>query len=183
MSAAAASDFNPLGFYIGGAVGQARDTYTAFGISDETRTGWKAMAGLKSIPFLGAEVEYVDFGNSKVSAPIGYGPLSGGFSGTAHATAGGIFGVGYLPISPPYLSVYAKAGVERVHTTASGVAPCAPPALCISAWNVNQTASDFTYGGGVQVQLKWLALRAEYERTNSNVGHPNLLSLGITWTF
>jgi len=35
----------------------------------------------------------------------------------------------------------------------------------------------------VQAQFRWLALRADYERTNGSIGHPNLLSLGITWTF
>lgn len=70
----AASDFNPFGFYIGGAIGQARDTYSAFGASDATRTGWKALAGVKPIPFFGGEIEYVDFGDATFSAPTGDGP-------------------------------------------------------------------------------------------------------------
>lgn len=53
----AASEFNPLGFYVGGAVGQARDTYSAFGAIDATRTGWKALVGIKPIAFLGGEIE------------------------------------------------------------------------------------------------------------------------------
>lgn len=182
-ASAVASDFNPFGLYVGGAVGPARETYTAFGINDETRTGWKALVGFRPIPFLGAEVEYVDFGRAQASAPVGYGPMGGGFGGTARATAAGFFGLGYLPIIPSYLSLYAKAGAERLHTSVGGFAPCAPPALCIGAWNVNQTESDFSYGGGVQAQFHSLALRAEYERINSSIGDPNLLSLGITWTF
>jgi hypothetical protein len=180
---AAASEFDPLGLYVGGAVGQARDTYTAFGISDETRTGWKALAGLRPIPFLGGEVEYVDFGHAEGFAPVGYGPIGGGFSGTARATAAGIFGLGYLPIIPSYFSLYAKAGAERLHTSIAGFAPCAPPALCIGVWNVNHTENDFAYGAGAQTQFRRLAFRAEYERTSGSLGHPNLLSLGMTWTF
>ena len=187
-SFAAASDFNPLGFYIGGAAGPTRDTYTQFGISDETRTGWKAVAGLRPIRFFGAEVEYVDFGKTTVSAPVGFGgPIFGAFGGTAHARAMGVFGVGYLPIPIPYLSLYAKGGIERLHTTVDGLAACEPlqpPVTCLGfGLHVDQTESDFAYGGGAQVQVERLAFRAEYERTNSSVGHPNLLSFGVTWTF
>jgi hypothetical protein len=180
---AAASDSDPLGLYIGGAVGQARDTYTAYGASDETRTGWKAMVGLRPIPFLGAEVEYVDFGTPNSSAPIGDGPLGGGFGGNVHATAVGAFGVGYLPLPLPYLDIYAKAGIERLHTSVAGFAACAPPALCIGQLNIDQTQSDFAYGAGVQAKVEHLAFRAEYERTDSSISHPNLLSFGVTWTF
>jgi opacity protein-like surface antigen len=183
LMSAAASDYNPLGFYVGGAVGQARDTYTAFGASDETRTGWKAVAGLKPIPFFGAELEYVDFGTAEFSASIGGGPSGGGFGGTAHATAVGAFGVGYLPLPIPYLSAYAKAGMEHLHTSVNGSAACTPPALCIGPWNVNQTQTDFAYGAGLQAQVEHLAFRAEYERADSSIAHPNLLSFGVTWTF
>jgi hypothetical protein len=179
----AASDFNPLGFYIGGAIGQARDAYSAFGASDATRTGWKALAGVKPIPFFGGEIEYVDFGDARFSAPTGDGPLGGGGGGTAHTTAVGFYGVGYLPIPLPYLSIYAKAGMERLHTSGGGIAACPAPLECVGLWNVNQTQTDFAYGGGVQVQFERLAFRAEYERADSNVGHPNLLSFGATWTF
>lgn len=50
-------------------------------------------------------------------------------------------------------------------------------------WNDNETHSEFAYGGGVQTQFTSLALRAEYARSGSGVGHPNLRSLGVTWTF
>jgi hypothetical protein len=83
---ALASDFNPLGFYVGGAIGQARSAYTTFGASDETRTGWQAMVGLRPLAFFGAELEYVDFGTSPFGAPYNLGPLGGGFGGTEHAT-------------------------------------------------------------------------------------------------
>ena len=52
----AASEFNPLGFYIGGAIGQARDTYSAFGASDATRTGRKALAGMERLHTSGGGV-------------------------------------------------------------------------------------------------------------------------------
>src|SRR5579872_5230222 len=179
---AAASDYNPLGVYVGGGVGQARDSYTAFSISDDARTGWKVVAGVRPIPFVGAEVEYVDFGSPDAAAPVGYGPLAGGFNGTARATGEAVFAVGYLPIVNPYFDVYAKAGLERVHTTADGLAGCRPPTLCILGWNADTTDTDFAYGGGFQAQYSSVALRAEYERTSTSVGHPNLLSVGVMWT-
>ena len=48
---------------------------------------------------------------------------------------------------------------------------------------MDQTESDFAYGGGAQVQVERLAFRAEYERINSSVGQPNLVSFGVTYTF
>jgi opacity protein-like surface antigen len=186
-SCAFASDLNPLGFYVGAAVGRANDAYTAFGVSDASDTGWKVMTGLRPLPILGAELEYVDFGSASFSTAFG-GPLGGGFSGTERAHATGLFAVGYLPIPTPFLDIFAKVGGERTHTTADGTAFCGGPVgvpTCALAElvHVNQTESDFAYGAGAQLKLQSWALRAEYERTDTAIGHPKLLSFGITWTF
>ncbi len=67
---ATAADFNPLGFYVGGAVGQSQlrgdlDSFSCgfipcVGTVPPVRflrhaTGWEAMAGIRPLPFLGAE--------------------------------------------------------------------------------------------------------------------------------
>jgi hypothetical protein len=69
---AAADDL--LGLYVGGSIGQAHvdatgqrfiangQIYEATGSFDQTHSAFKAMAGIRPIPFLGAEVAYVDLG-------------------------------------------------------------------------------------------------------------------------
>lgn len=175
-----ASDFNPLGFYVGAAVGQGRDTVESVnGVqlpqAAASATGWKAMVGLRPISFLGGEIEYIDFGSSSTNANL--------LNLHARADAVALYAIGYLPIPLPFLDIFGKAGWARTHTSASGALSCPPPALCITALNEDRTESDFAYGAGIQAKYQSLAFRAEYERTDTNMGHPNLLSFGITWTF
>jgi hypothetical protein len=56
---------DPLGFYVGGAVGQARVDASLPNADQfrEDHSAFKIMAGLRPIPVLGAELEYVDFGH------------------------------------------------------------------------------------------------------------------------
>ncbi len=67
-----ASAADPLGFYLGGAIGQShvRADEEAFGSSlgfDEHHNAWKLLVGLRPISLLGAEFEYVDFGHPSAS--------------------------------------------------------------------------------------------------------------------
>jgi hypothetical protein len=177
-ASASASDLNPLGFYIGAGVGQAQDTYTTLG-SDDRDTGWKVVGGLRPLPFLGAEAEHLDFGRQTFLDP--------GQAGVARAHADGLFAVGYLPLLPRTLDLFAKVGGERVHTAADGVFGCVGtgPVTCnaIGILHVSEIESDFAYGGGIQARLRPLGLRVEYERTDTRFGHPGLLSFGVTFTF
>jgi hypothetical protein len=183
MASASASDLNPLGFYIGAGVGQAQDTYVPLGSGDRRDTGWKVVGGLRPLPFLGAEAEYLDFGHQTFLDP--------GQSGVARARAAGLFAVGYLPLMPRTLDLFARVGAERVHTAADGLAGCVgppgppPSAQCNVVWllHVSESESDFAYGGGIQARLRPLGLRLEYERTDTRFGHPGLLSFGVTFTF
>jgi hypothetical protein len=174
---ASASDLNPLGVYLGAGVGQASNIYDQFSSEGRHDTGWKVMAGVRPIPFVGAELEYLDFGTESFSPANRVG-----FAGTARARAGGLFAVGYWPILPATMDLFARVGGDRVHTTADGVLEC----NCFIVRNlshVGETQSDFAYGGGLQARLGALGLRVEYERTDTAIGHPRLLSAGITYTF
>jgi hypothetical protein len=180
---ARASDLNLFGLYVGASAGPASGTYTASGGSQEHDTGWKVMAGVRPLPFLGGEVEYTDFG----SAAASWHTAVQQFTGTGRATADGLFAVGYLPIPVIKLDAFAKVGVERVHTTADGQLTCyGVYATCVAGpppqVHVSGSESDAAYGGGVQLRLRSLALRAEYERASTSFGHPGLLSFGMTWT-
>jgi hypothetical protein len=47
----------------------------------------------------------------------------------------------------------------------------------------NQWSADFAYGAGAQLRKDNLALRFEYERIDAPGGQPDLLSVGMSWTF
>ena len=205
-----AADFNPLGLYVGGAVGQSQlradlDSFSCgFGSCSgpippaqfsRHATGWKAMVGLRPVPFLGAEAEYIDFGASgttNVFVDINRAASLPGLSGTGrtHPTAAVLFAVGYLPLPLPYLDVYAKAGVAALKSNInfSGLyGVCAGPPVCDPIGSlhasVNGTASRPAYGAGLQVKLGSFALRTEYERIDASTGDSALVSIGASWMF
>jgi hypothetical protein len=193
---AAAED--TFGFYVGGALGDATlrsgnvpylqsllgTTPAAFSAHD---TGWKAVIGVRPISFVGAELEYIDFGRVRGSIPGTF--LIGNVQGDLHSNATALFGVVYLPLPVPLLDVYAKAGVARYQTSdkfSSGPLSCREPLDCIIgpvSYGIDRTDARFAYGVGTQVKLSVFAIRAEYERIAANGADSDLLSLGLTWIF
>jgi hypothetical protein len=208
-----------LGFYIGGAAGQSqlRGDIKPCGPFVESpgascpgsilspipsvsfarnTTGREAFAGIRPVPFLGAEVEYIDFGSSggssvAINSTANTMPLAG--SATTHPTATALYAVGYLPVPLPHLDIFAKAGVAELRSNinfsgelgcvvvfAHG-AVCDPVALLQSS--VKSTNTRPAYGAGLQMKLGSFALRAAYERISANTGDPSLLSLGLIWGF
>jgi opacity protein-like surface antigen len=175
----------PLGLYLGGSIGRANvrvDSQTTGSLFDfdEHATGWKAMLGIRPISAFGVELEYIDFGDPETSA--------NGVSRDARARAGGLFAVGYLPI--PVVDVFGKAGIARLQSITKGsfatLQPtgqvCQNSSLSCLVEN-DHTDNRFAYGGGVQVKLARLGIRAEYERISASGGDPSLLSVGAIYTF
>ena len=175
----------PLGLYIGGAFGRAnvrvdsRTTSNLFHF-DEPHAGWKAMLGVRPIAPLGAEFEYIDFGHPDTTIAD--------VRTDARSRAFGLFAMGFLPI--PIVDVFGKAGVARVQTIAHGTSATVQPGgiTCSNSslsciFDVDHTETRFAYGGGVQVKIARLGIRAEYERISASGADPSLLSLGATWTF
>jgi hypothetical protein len=189
---------DPFGLYVGGAVGEATlrsgnvpylqallgTTPAAFSAHD---AGWKAVIGVRPISFAGAELEYIDFRRVHGSIPGTF--LIGNVQGDLHSNAAALFGVAYLPLPVPLLDVYAKAGVARYQTSdkfSSGPLSCREPLLCIVgpvSYGIDRTDARFAYGVGTQVKLSAFAIRAEYERIAANGADPDLVSLGLTWSF
>ena len=185
--AAADESSNPLGVYVGAAVGDAnvRESPVAAGFAvDEHDTGWKLLAGLRPMTYLGAEVEYVDFGRPSFS---GYFPAGYAY-GNASDRAFSASALAYLPLPLPFFDVYAKAGVARLQESyalyptylACSGSTCGTVS---SAIGVDHTGADFAYGGGLQFHFSALAVRAEYERIDDSYGSPEMVSLGLSWTF
>lgn len=176
---------DPLGIYVGGAVGQSHvrtnETKSAVALEiKEQHTAWKLLAGVRPISVLGAEFEYIDFGRAQVgNSTNGVGAVA-----DAHPKATAVFGLLYLPLPLPVLDVYGKAGLARLQSTvnASG---CPLGSFCIGnpTYRSNRTESRFAYGAGVQAKFLGVAARLEYERISANSGDPDLFSLGVNWTF
>jgi opacity protein-like surface antigen len=180
------------GFYVGAAVGEShvRSQKEIIGDTDYDydfdgqHSAWKVNAGIRPIAPLGVEMEYIDFGNPSGGSAIS---VLGGLT-QASAKAFTLFGLGYLPLPVPFLDIYGKVGIARLHTTTTEVSPapvcpvgfgsCGPSTFNISDWS-----TDFAYGAGVQGRIGALAIRAEYERIGASSGNPDLVSLGVTWTF
>ena len=194
--------YNPLGLYIGAGVGRATINQTQFdGFGDVFRRvdgqplGWNAEIGVRPIPFLGAEAEYIDFGNKRLGAepPFTLGGYTQQFlGGEAHDRAGAIYAVGYLPLPIPWVEPFAKLGWAQIwqHESYSGNYGNLVNGVPIGQASASQTThpSGTAYGGGVQFHFSQLAVRAQYERISGERSfggwnNPTLLSVGLNWTF
>lgn len=160
--------------------------------------GWDALVGIRPIRWVGAEVQYMDFGHTHLgpSYPIGYPlpPVSsyGFFGANGHTYAAGAFAVGYLPfpLGRPWLDLFAKVGESRLWVSYSYYYPsltgsCTSAGVCSPAevaGTANTSEIDFSYGGGIQVHFGIFAVRAEYEAVDSQYRSPSLFSVGLVWT-
>jgi hypothetical protein len=186
---------NLLGVYVGAGVGAAQignnngyyDPYGYGGNFHDRDAAWKVMVGLRPVPFVGAELEYIDFGNARGDSAYYYGSYDFGVS--AHPKATVLYGLGYLPLPLPFIDVYGKLGVARLQTDNSydyntcplSATAAAPTCFAVSRFDHQDTR--FAYGVGVQAKFQDFAFRAEYERISSSFGDPNAVTASITWTF
>jgi opacity protein-like surface antigen len=183
-----------LGPYAGVAIGQSHVVATgqvtstpAFlyfdqGSFDQNHSAFQAMAGLRPVAALGAELDYLDLGHP-----------SGSFnthSADLDMRGGAAFGVLYLPVS--IVDIYLKAGIARIQSKLNGIGGVAPncanlvicPAIVlVGPFRLDRTNTSGAAGIGAQYKFGSLAVRAEYERFNAAGEHPSLLTLGVTRSF
>ncbi|TLY74582.1 MAG: porin family protein [Gammaproteobacteria bacterium] len=134
---------NPLGFYVGGAFGQARVDATAPDASGfrENHSAFKVMVGVRPISVVGAEFAYADFGHPS--------RLNGLASTDVTMKGASAFGIFYLPV--PIVDIYAKAGVARLQSTATTAIVCPPGALCIAnPGPISRSRTDVGFAAGVR---------------------------------
>jgi opacity protein-like surface antigen len=185
-TSAGASDL--LGLYVGAGIGEST-VRSDYGFdpdyptdSHPHHTAYKVMAGIRPIPFVGAEAEYIDFGHP------GNGDLFSGsddFSADSHPRAEVLSAVGYVPL--PFFDIFAKVGAAHLTTnintyTCAAIDPstgCGNPVL----YRQQATETKAAYGGGVQAHFLGLAVRGEYERISSTFGDPDAFMVSATWTF
>jgi opacity protein-like surface antigen len=143
--------------------------------------------GIRPIQPLGVELQYIDFGklSAGLKAPIGQGGLT-----EVAAKAGTLSALGYLPLPIPFLDIYGRIGVARLHTTTTEVGPTPfacpdiEPATCVTpVHDISEWSTNLAFGAGVQGKIGALVIRAEYERISASGENPSIASLGVTWTF
>ena len=197
--------YNPLGVYVAAGVGRASlnqteyDPYAAlFHHIDGHPTGWEAAIGVRPIPILGAEFEYLDFGHARSGpGPVyDYGSQTQQFlGGETHDRAAALFGVGYLPLPVPWVEPFVKLGWARMwdHDSDSGYYGnvfLAGSGTALGAASTTQDThpSGAAYGGGIQFHFEQFAVRGQYERISGERAfggwnYPQLVSIGLSWTF
>lgn len=185
---------NLLNVYIGAGVGhaslRAKDPGlialdpNSLGSFDRNDTAYQFMAGVRGLYMLGAEVDYFHLGSGGAS-PYWSGI---GAIGNAHISQKGeaAFALLYLPIPAPFIDVYLKAGVARITSdldaSLSPQATCAISGCTPISYAHSVTSTGFAAGAGVQWSLGNWAVRGEYERFTVLGEHPDLLSVGVTWS-
>jgi opacity protein-like surface antigen len=183
---------NVLGIYAGFGVGASTvrsddSTYGSPGYYNDHQFAWKAIVGVRPIPFLGAEYEYIDFGRpDRHHYHDGFYDYDY-YGADSHPRAQAVFGVGYLPIPVPYVDFFVKAGASRLKTTLNDFAPaaCTGGGTCfqlVGSHNVIET--KFAYGAGASTKLPLnFTVRAEYERISSPYGDPDAFTVSAIYRF
>ena len=155
---------------------------------DRSDSGYQFSLGVRGLEMLGAEVDYFDLGSGSVTnAYSGVGFVSNTTLGQKGEAA---YAMLYLPV--PVIDIYLKAGVDRI-TSNLGAAfnlqgvctfPVLPGGTCNEqSLSTHTTTTGLALGAGAQWQLGNWGLRAEYERFTAYGGHPDMISLGVVWTF
>jgi hypothetical protein len=152
--------------YVGAGVSQARlDNILGAGRHfDLHNTAWKAFVGVKPLPFLGAEANYMDLGSK-----------SGFRAGHLGAHAFSAFALGFVPLPLPFIDVFGKAGAARWNLTGDTNS---------SLFALDDHGTDFAWGGGAQARFGALGLRLEYEQFNvRNTDGVKAVSFDVAWHF
>lgn len=187
---------NPLGVYAGVGLGMStirQDAEPSNGELDLSRSsvGEDVFLGIRPLPYLGAEIGYVDFGSAhRYESTPELEPTNAESRFHESADAPVAFAVGYVPLQP-WWDLYVKAGGAYLHKSWDSLTqPICTDCLGMSS-GYYQSGSDsnwdFAYGVGTQINYGPVAWRLEYQRVNAtgnqSSGDPDLLSVGVSWTF
>jgi OmpA-like transmembrane domain len=159
--------------YVGAGVSQARinDIFHSGHDFDLNNTAWKAFVGVRPIPFLGVEANYMDLGSQSHR----FGFTNESSDGHVNAHAFSTFAVGFFPLPVPWLDVFGKAGAAR--WTLNGHDNS-------SLFALDEHGTDFAWGGGAQAHFGPLGLRLEYEQFNvRNTDGVKAASFDVLWHF
>jgi opacity protein-like surface antigen len=165
-----------IGFYVGGALGQAKLKDWCSGGSglvacDDKDTAWKILAGYQFHRNFAAEVQYMDLGT--VSATGNFPPF-GTVGVSADNTSWSASLLGILPLGSAF-SLFGKLGIERIDQKSS-------VGFAGAAGSDKGSDSGVLFGVGAKLALtRSLRLRAEWERGDTLKSE--VVSLGAEWRF
>ena len=169
------------GFYLGAGVSQSEyglDNPGDLAPFDDKDTGFKLIAGWRPLDSFGVEATYVDHGNATVPSGVVCAQFIGApcpVDTELKAKSLSAFAVGYLDF--PFVDLFAKAGVNSWKYDGDGI----PSG---SGFAFDESGTELVWGAGVQVRLRSLGARLEYERYNViDDEHIGTVSLSLTWTF
>lgn len=154
------------GFYLGASVGQANLkiddlTNNTFDNDDFNADdmGFKLIAGMRPLDWLGLEAAYVNFGEPEDTV-LGQKLKADGDGISA-------FAVGFLATGP--VDLFAKVGLISWDSKISG--------------SFDDDGTDLAYGAGAQFRVLGLSIRAEYEKFDISDVDLDMVSVGVTYTF
>jgi outer membrane protein with beta-barrel domain len=167
------------------------------GSRDSDERGWKALAGWRPLRVVGAEIDYLDFGEAV--SEDGRSPNSSAANGyyylKSRANATVLTAALFIPDGSPSFDVYGKLGVawleESFVVSVHEFSPecrLPPPALgiqplCLFDSQGSQTDSRPYVGIGARFKIasEW-AVRVEYDAIDGDAADDTtMFSLGIGW--
>jgi outer membrane immunogenic protein len=136
---------------------------TGFNIDN---TSVKALAGVRLMSLIGAEVDYYRLGSESRNFYFG--------DANADAHAFAAYAVGYLPL--PILDFFGKVGLDRWQLNGSSANP--------SLFQFSDSGTQFAWGLGAQDHFGNFLARLEYEHlAMSNTDGTRVVSLDVAYTF
>lgn len=174
-----ARDSNPIPFSGAGALNSF----------DRSDSGYQFSLGVRGLEMLGAEVDYFNLGSGSISNPYTPSYVGSVSNATLSQKGEAAFALLYLPV--PVIDIYFKAGVDRITSDLGATfipqglcGPVSGSSLCaMQSLALHKTTTGLALGAGAQWQFGNWGVRAEYERFTAYGGHPDLVSLGVVWTF
>jgi len=205
--AAIAQDQDWPRFHVGVAIGQSRLDRTLSEASEALAefwgdkstnhvTGWKVAAGFRPSRIVGAEIQYVEFGEDKVSDQNSLGvrlPVTtAGLDMKASTTAWVASALIFIPERSPTIDVYAKVGMAELEESLEahhfnyvmgGCSPISSCPLIVQDNAVHDKDSRPYFGIGARFKVaRAIGVRAEYEAIDRDTGdHTTMISIGVAF--
>jgi opacity protein-like surface antigen len=131
-------------FYLG--VGAARNSLSDLGSANLDNTSWKAFLVVRPLNWLSVEADYYDLGSGSGD--------DAHYQAHADGKAFSVYAVGFLPIPPPMLDIYTKAGLARskVNSEVTSI-------LLGTTSSVSSSGTGFAWGIGAQAHISMVGVR------------------------
>jgi len=159
-------------------------------------TGWKVAAGFRPRRVIGAEIQYVEFGEDKVSdrdsigvrLPVTTAALDMKASATAWVASALVF----IPERSPTFDVYGKVGMAELEESLEAhhfnyvLGACSPVSSCpliVQDSAVHEKDLRPYFGIGARFKVtRAIGVRAEFEAIDRDTGdHTTMISIGVAF--